>query len=822
MAMHRLRPPHPPPSTQPVAQPVAQIQQQAQQAHQQQAHFLYRSEFSKSPAPPVSQDQPAAPRTAACNLDLLSDAALASEVNGIQPLLNTMRRQSPSFARPRSYADPVTAGFTDRPRDDQAGMQNTYAPQAPQPSYDDYSLFLDDVSSPPHFLPPHFDPDQQLNFMSRSPNAFHRGTSKPGSQMPSRFGSLAPEGREPGDGGPRLEPSRSSPLRISAVDHSVLKSRLEEFSSVLPADFVFPSRHTLTRFFEGYITGFHEHLPMLHLPTLSPVEMAPELLLAVLAVGAQYRFESNRGYALWYAAKAVAMEQVRRRHSFEVHALLPTASSYSPHSTRPSPSATYRHSFASAQSERPTTQDTHREPYSPNTPQARLETIQAVLLLFSVGLWGAKTVLNEALSLQSNLAILIREEGLTSDANQAPVGDWEAWIRREGATRTKLIAYSFFNLCSIAYDLPPLLVTSELNLPMPLPSRLWRAATAWHWQELRQSLPAADITVHEAMSRLFGQASQQGLPTHLSSLGFYVLIHALIQHIYLLKQTSLAAPPQYRAQRALRPEDVDEVTQALRVWQAGMEAHHNLLANGPSSSSSSSSLSSSGPASASASSFPADPVPGGSLAHNATAMLRLAYIRLYTDVLPCRPLQSRDVALVASAMMASPQPMRSLRLHRAAFQAVHALSTLVKAGVNYVARTKASNWSVQHSLCNFECALILAKWLLTMAALTAAHSPISPEEKSLLDTVRMMLDETEFAVPVDPSLGGAGQGGGRPEAEATSDAMRLRQLASAVLRLWAETFKGTHVFEMVRMMGGSLDGYADLVDKERDRMDLGT
>jgi hypothetical protein len=103
-------------------------------------------------------------------------------------------------------------------------------------------------------------------------------------------------------------------------------------------------------------------LPFLHLPTLMPVDMAPELLLAILAVGAQYRFESKRGYALWYAAKAVALEQIRRRHSSEVHALLPTAASYSPHSTRPSPSISYRHSFASALSERPMTQDTHREP----------------------------------------------------------------------------------------------------------------------------------------------------------------------------------------------------------------------------------------------------------------------------------------------------------------------------------------------------------------------------------------------------------------------------------------------------------------------------
>ncbi|KAL6818010.1 hypothetical protein J3E69DRAFT_358246 [Trichoderma sp. SZMC 28015] len=788
MGIHRLRPPPPPPPTTTTLLPPQPSPPQQQQQHQPQAPPppYHHGSMSSDPGSHHLGQQDAAARTAACNLDLLSDAALASEVNTIQPLLNGMPQQPPTHARVKSYPDTIE-GYADRARADPPILAAAFGPQPQQPAYEDYNLFLDDYTTPQHFLPPHFEPDQQMNFFARSPAVFQRGGSKPSSQMPSRFGSLAPDVQEPNS---RLhEETSRSPLRISVVDHGVIKNRLEEFSSVLPTDFVFPSRYTLTRFLEGYIGGFHEQLPFLHLPTLSPTEMAPELLLAILSVGAQYRFET----------KAIAMEQIRRRHSSEIHALLPNASSYSPHSTRPSPSTSYRHSFASAQSERPITQDTHREPYSPNTPQSRLETIQAVLLLFSVGLWGAKTILNEALSLQSTLAILIREEGLTEDISQASVTDWDAWIKREGATRTKLIAYSFFNLCSIAYDLPPLLVTSELRLSLPLPARLWRAETAWQWQELRQSTPMVEITVHEAIARLFGRTNQ-GLPNHLSSLGFYVLIHVLIQHVYFLKQTSLAAGLPFETQRTLKPEDVEEVTQALRVWHTTVEQHHYLLATG------------SGPFAST------DFSPGGLLAYNATALLRLAYIRLYSDAPPCRELQTRDSMLMASAMISTPLVVRSVRLHGAVFQAVHALSMLVKAGVNYVARTKSTEWSIQHSLCNFECALLLAKWLLTLASLTPSDAPISLDERNLLETVRRMLDETEFAVPVDPSLAGANS---NPQMEtATTDPMKLRQLASAVVRLWAETFKGTHIFDMIKTMGASLDGYADLVDKPRDRVAL--
>ena len=89
-----------------------------------------------------------------------------------------------------------------------------------------------------------------------------------------------------------------------------------------------------------------------------------------------------------------------------------------------------------------------------------------------------------------------------------------------------------------------------------------------------------------------------------------------------------------------------------------------------------------------------------------------------------------------------------------------------------------------------------------------------------METVKRMLDETEFAVPIDPSLSGQGASGGQVRL-ASSDSAKLRQLASAVVRLWAETFKGTHIFDLVKVMGASLDGYADLVEKPAGRGSIG-
>ncbi|KAI6489412.1 hypothetical protein ACKVWC_007950 [Pyricularia oryzae] len=798
------------------------VQHQGQHSQQQQPPRppppQFTPESMTSSVVSSLQTDPRLTSRPGCNLDLLSDAAThlasTSEVNQIQQqsMMTDMGPQSGNIPRAKPYDDGLS--YQERPREQDQSMMHPGFPthqQPPAASFDDYNLFLDDMGTSSHFLPPALESEQSFGLWNRHGGDLHvRGSLKPPGSFPStRFPSLQPDAHE----GSRIhEDGLKAPFwKISGVDYNVIKNRLDEFSSVIPNDFIFPSRHTLMRFLEGYNGGFHEHLPILHTPTLAPAELSPELLLAILAVGAQYRFESHRGNALWYASKAVAMEQIRRRHSHEVHGLLPTPAAYSPHSTRPSPSSGYRHSFNSVHHDRPMTQETHREPYSPNTPQSRLETIQALILLFAVGLWGAKAILHDALSLQSQIALLVREERLVSEPAQAV--DWETWIRIEGAVRTKLIAYCFFNLCSIAYNTPPLLLTSEVNLTLPNSSRLWRADTAWQWQEARQSYPSLDVSLQDGFSRLLNRPSQGAL-SHVSSLGNYVLIHALIQHIYLLKQTSFAIASPFEVHRGLKVEDVEDVAQALRVWQMGFEqqmqsrnAADSAAAGGTSHPSQHQQQMDGGFGS------------GGPVAFNSTALLRLAYFRLYSDLSPCRTLETRDHLLVANDLAEAPLPSRNPRLHRAIYQAIHSLAVLVKVGVNYVARTKSLEWSMQHSICNLECAVLLSKWLLTLASIGPNEPAPSQEERTILDTVRTMVNETEFAVPIDPSL--ASSGSSQQTHPSTTDPARLRQLAAAVIRLWAETFKGSHIFDIIRVMAQGLEGYADLIEKPRDRTPLG-
>jgi hypothetical protein len=298
----------------------------------------------------------------------------------------------------------------------------------------------------------------------------------------------------------------------------------------------------------------------------------------------------------------------------------------------------------------------------------------------AMGMWGPQALLREATSLQNQLALLIREQGLRSFGDQEDGLFWEDWIHIEGDRRTKFIVYCFFNLHSIAYDAPPLLLTSEMKMNLPQSSKEWHADSARQWQMVRRTTQRTTLSFHHILSKLFAVAEGDHPP--ISSLGNYVLIHAIIQRIFFVRQTSIMANPMAHDTR-LQPEEIEKFEQILRLYQIGWERAPESSLN------------------------PENPY--GPVAFSSTALLRLAYIRLHCNLGPCRRLDTRDPEIIARALKASPPLKRSPLLSRAILQAAHALSIPVKIGIKFVAHTQTLLWSMQHSLCNLECAFLLSK-----------------------------------------------------------------------------------------------------------------
>ncbi|KAL2419677.1 Aspartate-tRNA ligase, cytoplasmic [Exophiala dermatitidis] len=115
----------------------------------------------------------------------------------------------------------------------------------------------------------------------------------------------------------------------------------------------------------------------------------------------------------------------------------------------------------------------------------------------------------------------------------------------------------------------------------------------------------------------------------------------------------------------------------------------------------------------------------------------------------------------------------------------------------------ALSWSVQHSLSNLECAIFLSKWLEQLA-LTSTVQPLDKDELRLVQMIQGLLSETGLFG--DDWIGAIGS------TNLLNQKHQIRRLATAVARMWAEIFKGNHVFEVVNIIGASLTIYAESME----------
>lgn len=603
-------------------------------------------------------------------------------------------------------------------------------------SYDgnDFTSFLDSVPLPSHPFSPAFQPLPLFPSVQFSPVPDYEQTSErdsatgpvstPSSSVLPRHDvqlpSLQPEGYQSPAAKAR-QPTGFVPVTAQCRE-KVLNS-LAEYANVVPNP-TLPSRHALSRCLTGYLMGFHDHYPIVHKPTLNVDSMPVQLFLSMAALGARYCREPDTSMWLYQIAKPVTLEHVRR--TFQSGSL-------------PEADAT--------------------------SSVDMLETIQSLLLLISVSSWFLNNPpYYEALSIRSTMGALLRKGGL----NRLPEynGTWESWIFRERVKRTKLIVFCFFNIHTIVFDIAPVILTEEVSIELPCTEREWQAARPDAWQAARSQSPG-EPNFQDALSALFNPNSAV---ERFSSLGGYVLIHALLQDIWVMTKASrLALFRSTRPNAAIAPTpDLITFEQALERWCQFWESNQE------------SSI---------------DPLsPHGPISFTSAALLRLAYIRLSADCGSTRQLQSWDPIQIARSLKDNLSVQRGDRLTRAALHCAHALSTPVKLGIGYVAHSQVALWSNQHALCSLECAVVLAKWL---EAVTGPNpgSALTEQETRLRDFVLEMVMEVQHGVSREWLL-------------ATNT-----RLSAAVTRLWARLFTADYIWEMVNLIGRSLDSYADLLEQ---------
>lgn len=435
----------------------------------------------------------------------------------------------------------------------------------------------------------------------------------------------------------------------------------------LLSGFTLPSRESMTRFLNAYFDGVYLHLPFIHCASFNPEKNPLELVLAMAAAGAQYRYEHRKGRTLYHASKIIFHEKQKARHALSNN-----------HESTAALNTTGAHSSSSN-----TTDD-----------------LRCLLNLVIYATWQQDVELvRDACDMQSVLVRLLRDSGLVeerSTTTDISSLDWQTWLQLESERRVKLFSFAFLNLQSIAYNLPPIFLSSEINLRLPCTCDEWRTVDESHWKQVRQSIHQDQSLFQDSLSFLLEDkndthdASLQPTPSPTASL---LLIHGLLQRILLSRQASMSRTvPQVNIFtyvptphfKNLLP-NTDSTRNALRRWTSRWQlAPESSL----------------------------DPLnPNGPIPFTSTALLGLAYARLELDLGPARMLKTRNPREIAQGLLRSPSIERGPHLLPSLLHATHALSIPVKLGVEYVSRSQAFVWSIQHALCGLEFAVLLDKWL---------------------------------------------------------------------------------------------------------------
>lgn len=545
-----------------------------------------------------------------------------------------------------------------------------------------------------------------------------------------------------------------------------------------------PSRHALTRYVTSFFEGFHSHMPFIHLPTWRILDHPLELILGITAIGAQYCFEHRVAERLFFAGKAIALHRLQLRRGSGAH-------------------------WTSGGKEGDEEEDD------------RTEMVRALVTLMGFATWAPKvSLLREAFTLQTVLAQLLRESGISHDAIQESpnisisstdshddnIDDedenkpWLAWVRQESTRRSKLISFSFLHTHSIAYDVYPVLRSNEIGLRLPCSTPEWKAPTAAAWRRARAEVVKEQLFFQEALGQLLRHSSTKTNPGNSGSssgtstppqpldpiptpLGNYLLLHGLLQRIHILRDLSLPALSPSPSS-SLPSDEVDKLERALRAWTSGwQQAPESSL----------------------------DPNnDNGPIPFTSSALVGLAYSRLHCALGPHRRLDTRDPDVVAGALMRSPGVGRGDGgVVSALLYAAHMLGIPVRLGVDRVARSQAFFWSVRHSLAGLECAVLLSKWLRSVGEDLkggggGGRAVLTDSEERIVHWVGTIVEEAYAVVDFD-------DGG--------DDYKRVRgavlkdpgQLGLDVLRIWAHFFRRNAQWRFINFIGLSLEKYRELL-----------
>ncbi|OQD76445.1 hypothetical protein PENDEC_c004G03704 [Penicillium decumbens] len=348
-----------------------------------------------------------------------------------------------------------------------------------------------------------------------------------------------------------------------------------------------------------------------------------------------------------------------------------------------------------------------------------------------------------------------------TEARQGIKPSREEWIEDESCRRTYFAVYIFFGMLTLTFNHTPAMSFDEFDtLELPSSESLWNLDASdeetWH-----RSIGASTLTVREAHDFLF-----QGEQTRYSAFATRVLINALFLQVWNHK----------RSFEALQ----DVVTEyklrlALETWESSLEVCEPETIVVPLST----------------------PQKGHPLIFNSVAVYRNTRARLEVDLKSIQEaMRYHSSYEVAAAMtVAREKVKRGQEMNKVVQQCFECIEIAAIQGINWVAKTSATNWSVEHPLCGLDLMVILSLWLYR---LEHDDEPATEAELAIYNKVRNLFD--------DDAIDAFGK------------------LSSTVARVWGNILDGVVVWGITKLMGESfklhsqaLVGYEDSLRVAKDQ-----
>jgi hypothetical protein len=563
-----------------------------------------------------------------------------------------------------------------------------------------------------------------------------------------------------------------------------------------------PSTADLRRYVSAYMIYFHPHMPFLHLPSLSFDSPAFTntfnsahtfgdgiargggcLILAMAAIGASYEYEHGIANDLFEHAKSMIilfLDNLQQRRS---HTMMTSGPPKTPLWLVQAMllNIIYGHQCGDRKSAEIAT--THCASLVSLAKAARLDEPDTDLSSEETRAYmlrhGSPT---DELSMDEDAAQRSwrrASESVSRDEFSA----WFRWKSFEERKRTLFSVYILSSLLVTAYNHHPRILNSELNLELPCEESLWAADSPSAWTRLKATSGEGSkpIMFSAALSRLLNtstshpkrphrrtashQASGSSVPLdqvplsnlQLSTFACYVLINALHVSIWETRQGHNGA---WKAEQTEKLRDLMEP--ALREWQAAWRSNPTHVLERPN---------------------PYGPLPADSI-----PLLDLAYVRLFvnlgrskeafwtwdfeamadelaagSDMLPATSDDSSSSDGLSNGVqqlkMAPPEDgdgaggstersKRERHLRKAAFYAADSLSMAHKLGVTFAEFT-SRELPIQAAMCTFDCAQVLAEWLVTVQERAGQYiggiMGMDPINYASIECL-MMLEHDDFAL----------------------------------------------------------------------------